>query len=311
MEGVYHEPVLLREAIEALSIHPAGIYVDATLGGGGYAEAIAQKLTTGTVFAFDTDLHALAYAAKRLRPFGARVVIVAANFRNLQEALGKHGIEMIDGIVYDLGVSSHQLDTTSIGLSYRVDAPLDMRLDPTIGTTARDIVNTASAQELANIFRTYGEEPLSGRIARRIVEARSAKSIETTQELAEIISIGIREDKRNAVRSRIFQALRIAVNDELESLSASLAQAVAMTRTGGRIVVISYHSLEDRIVKDLFRRESTPRTEEGTLKSLKATVDLDRARLSVVTKKTIIAGEEEQRKNPRSRSAKMRVAQKL
>lgn len=311
MEAAYHEPVLLREVVEALRIRPDGSYADATLGGGGYAEAIAASLKTGRVFAFDTDPFALEYAGKRLRAFGERVVIIKENFRQLRQALRAYGIEMIDGIVYDLGVSSHQLDTASVGLSYRVDAPLDMRLDPRIERSARDIVNTEESRELARIFRLYGEEPLAARIARRIAEARAERPIERTQQLAEIAAQGVRVDKRNAVLSRIFQALRIAVNGELESLELSLHDAVAMTKSGGRIVVVSYHSLEDRIVKELFRRESAPQAAEGTLEALKSAIDLERARLRIVTKKPVTPGEEEQARNPRSRSAKMRVAEKI
>lgn len=310
MGSDYHEPVLLREAIEALAIDPTGIYVDATLGGGGYTEAIASRLSTGKVYAFDTDLYALDYAARRLSKLHDRVVMINDNFRNLREALGKHGIKMIDGIVYDLGVSSHQLDTASIGLSYRIDAPLDMRLDPRLKRNARDLVNTASFAELATIFRKYGEEPFAGRIAKRIVEARAGKPLETTHELAAIASTGIREDKKNSVLSRIFQALRIAVNEELESLELSLQQAIDLTKDGGHIVVISYHSLEDRIVKELFRRESAPLAEEGSLKSLRSSIDLDLARLALQTKRPVVPDQEEQSRNPRSRSAKMRVAQK-
>lgn len=311
MGGDYHEPVLLREALEALSLKPDGIYVDATLGGGGYTEAIAKKLTTGKVFAFDTDPHALEYAGKRLERYRDQVRIVGENFRNFREALGKQGVKMIDGIVYDLGVSSHQLDTASIGLSYRVDAPLDMRLDPRLKRSAFDIINSEEVGELTRIFREYGEEPFSKKIARQIVEARTSKPIERTKELAEIVSKGIREDKKNAVLSRIFQALRIAVNEELESLTASLRDAVEILQRGGRMVVISYHSLEDRIVKELFKLESAPRSEQGSLKSLKSAVDIERARLMLITKKPVTPGEEELMRNPRSRSAKMRIAEKL
>lgn len=311
MGGDYHEPVLRREAIEGLSLKADGTYVDATLGGGGYTEAIASKLTTGKVFAFDTDPHALDYASRRLTAFGERVVIVPENFRELRTALSARGVEMIDGIVYDLGVSSHQLDTASIGLSYRVDAPLDMRLDPRLTRNAKDFVNTLAVGELASIFRRYGEEPLAGRIARRIDEARKEEPIERTTQLATIVSEGIREDKRNTVLSRIFQALRIAVNGELESLEQSLRSAVDITANGGRIVVISYHSLEDRIVKELFREESAPRSEEGSVISLRSAIDFERARLKLVTKKPVVPTSEEIQRNVRARSAKMRIAEKV
>jgi 16S rRNA (cytosine1402-N4)-methyltransferase len=306
----YHIPVLLREAIEALNIRSGGIYVDATLGGGGYAELILKQVSGGKLYGFDTDPQAKEYASKRLETFGGRFRIIEENFSSLHEALAKENIAQINGIVYDLGVSSRQLDTTSVGLSYRFDAPLDMRLDPRLGRSAMDIISTGSPDELKNIFGMYGEEPMSGRIARWIVEARSKEPITSTHELARIVTQGIREDKKNATLSRIFQALRIEVNDELGNLRTSLKQALDMLESGGRIVAVSYHSLEDRIVKDFFAANAKPKAEEGSIESLRYSIDEKKARLTLITKKPVVPTDEEISSNPRARSAKMRVAQK-
>ncbi len=217
----------------------------------------------------------------------------------------------MNGIVYDLGVSSHQLDTVSVGLSYRVDAPLDMRLDPRLTTSATSIISAYDETKLKEIFRNYGEEPYAGPIARKIVQARMARPIETTAALAAIVAQGIREDKKNETLSRIFQALRIEVNDELGNLRTSLAQAVALLKSGGRIVVVAYHSLEDRIVKEFFKNESQPEFAAGSLGALKERIDRSSARLKVLTKKAITPSAEEIERNPRARSAKLRAAEKI
>jgi 16S rRNA (cytosine1402-N4)-methyltransferase len=305
----YHEPVLLREAMEFLAVHDGGVYVDATLGGGGYSETMLAR--GGRVFGFDTDPAAQRFASERLAKFGERFALVKENFAKLQTALSEHEITSINGIVYDLGVSSHQLDTASVGLSYRVDAPLDMRLDPRMEISARDVIAEYDEVQLRNIFRRYGEEPFAGPIARKIVHARSEKSIETTTELAEVIANGIRKDKRNETLSRIFQAIRIEVNHELENLQSSLEQAIALLKGGGRIVVVSYHSLEDRIVKEFFRNESAPEFSAGAPGALKSRIDLSRARLNVLTKKPVTPGADEIERNPRARSAKLRAAERI
>lgn len=310
----YHVPVMLPEAIEALQVRAEGVYIDATLGGGGYAEAICQSLTVlggGKLFAFDTDPNAIEFASKRLARFGEMLTIVPENFGDLRESLAERGTEHISGIVYDLGVSSNQLDTTSIGLSYRVEAPLDMRLDPRLPRTAYDVVNTEEANALKRILRLYGEEPQAGPIVRRIDEARSRAPIATTSELAAIVGRGIREDKRSAVLSRVFQALRIEVNGELENLGRSLRSAIEMTSKGGRIVVISYHSLEDRIVKDIFQTESAPKSEPGSVIGLRESIDSSRATLRLITRKPMIPTDEEVERNVRARSAKMRIAERV
>ncbi len=302
--------------MEFLAVREGGIYVDATLGGGGYSEVMLRE--GARVYGFDTDPAAQHFAETRLAKFRNQFTLIPENFASLRSALTNHALlkkegdgGWLDGIVYDLGVSSHQLDTASVGLSYRVQAPLDMRLDPRAKISARAVIAEYDETRLRDIFRTYGEEPFAGKIARNIVRARSEKSIETTTELAEIIASGIRKDKRNETLSRIFQAIRIEVNHELENLESSLEQAVEMLMSGGRIVVVSYHSLEDRIVKEFFRKESAPEFHAGAPGSLKSRIDLSRARLRVLTKKPVTPSEEEIERNPRARSAKLRAAEKI
>jgi 16S rRNA (cytosine1402-N4)-methyltransferase len=309
-ESAYHIPVLAERAIELLSVR-GGTYVDATLGGGGYAERILQGSPDAKLIAFDTDPEAINFASERLAGFSERLTIVRENFATLRTSLERLGIAQIDGIVYDLGVSSRQLDTTSIGLSYRHESELDMRLDPRLPRSAKDIIETYSAVELARIFKTYGEEPFAKRIAHRIANRRSTAPITSTTSLAKVITEGIREDKKNAVLSRIFQALRIEVNDELGALSRSLEDAIDLLAEGGRLVVVSYHSLEDRIVKDLFARESRPKSEMGSFVSLRDSVDLSKARLKLLTKKPETASADEIATNVRSRSAKLRAAERI
>lgn len=307
----YHEPVLLEEVLQYLAVEPGNVYVDCTLGGGGYAERLLERSApNGLVYGFDTDPAAMDFASRRLATFGNRFILVRENFSSLESALQNLEVREVDGIVYDLGVSSHQLDTESIGLSYRVDAPLDMRLDPRLKRSAYDIVNTEEDTVLKQIFRHYGEEPYAGPIARRIVQARQSKPIETTTELAAIVSQGVREDKKASTLSRIFQALRIEVNHELESLTESLKQAVRLLRPGGRVVVVSYHSLEDRIVKEFFREQSEPKAEPGSLRSLKVSIDKEHASLDLLTRKPVTPSEAEINRNTRARSAKLRAAQK-
>lgn len=305
--------MLLKEAMELLGVHAGGVYIDATLGGGGYSEAILEG--GARVFGFDTDPAAQEYASKRLAKFGDRFTLIKENFAKLSGILpflSKEGVGGgLDGIVYDLGVSSHQLDTTSIGLSYRVDAPLDMRLDPRDRLSARDVIEKYDELQLRKIFRDYGEEPFGSRIARNIVRAREEEAIERTTQLAEIIASGIRPDKRNETLSRIFQAIRIEVNHEMENLRASLDGAVTMLKDSGRIVVVSYHSLEDRIVKEFFRSESAPEFAEGAAGALKSRIDLARARLRILTKKPVRPTEEEIERNSRARSAKLRAAERI
>ncbi len=305
--------MLLQEAMDLLAVREGGLYVDATLGGGGYAEAMLSA--GGRVFGFDTDPAAQRIATERLSRFGKQFVLVKENFAMLNDALANLSSVTnegwLGGIVYDLGVSSHQLDTTSIGLSYRVDAPLDMRLDPRLKISAKEIIARYEEARLRDMFRRYGEEPFAARIARNIFNSRNEKPIETTTELATIVTMSIREDKKNETLSRIFQAIRIEVNDELGNLRSSLEQAVTLLRDGGRIVVVAYHSLEDRIVKEFFKNESQPEFAAGSLGALKERIDLSSARLRVLTKKAITPNVEEIVRNPRARSAKLRAAEKI
>lgn len=306
----YHDPVMLKEVLESLDLKSGGVYIDCTLGGGGYAEAILERIGDGKLYGFDTDPHAMDFAGKRLAKFGDRFEIVPENFASIESALKARDVEKVDGIVYDLGVSSNQFDTGSIGLSYRVEAKLDMRLDPRLPVSAWQVVNEFSDEELKRIFKWYGEEPFAGPIARKITAARLIKPVETTTELAEVVTKGVREDKKASTLSRIFQALRIEVNHELESLTSSLEQAIGLLKQSGRIVVVSYHSLEDRIVKDLFREQSEPKVEPGSLRSLKESIDLARATLELIERKPVIPSDEETSLNPRARSAKLRAARR-
>ena len=329
--------------MELLSVRPGGVYIDATLGGGGYSEAMLEA--GAIVYGFDTDPAAQEFASNRLAKYGERFHLVKENFAKLEAAqegpppnplllkegglldelekadgeknlprlfkAGAGGWFPLSGIVYDLGVSSHQLDTTSIGLSYRVDAPLDMRLDPRLTISAKEIIGTYDEQTLRTLFRNYGEEPFAGRIAQAIIRARSERPIATTAQLAAVVASTVREDKKYETLSRIFQAVRIEVNRELDNLRSSLGQAIEMMQSGGRIVVVSYHSLEDRIVKECFKRESEPEFAPGSVGSLKERIDRSKARLKLLTKKAIVPTEEEIARNPRARSAKLRAAEKI
>lgn len=297
--SAFHTPVLANEVVVGLAPRSGGCYLDATLGGGGHTAALLQaSAPDGRVLAFDTDPAALAAATARLSDAGSRLTTVHTNFRELQAAVEAAGFGQFDGILMDLGVSSHQLDTAERGFSFQVDAPLDMRLNPTEGITAADLIQQTSERELADIIYHYGEEHGSRRVARFIVEARRSGRIETTAELARIVTraLGGRSGKIHPA-TRTFQALRIAVNRELESLELALPQAVEALAGGGRLAVISFHSLEDRIVKQFFRAEAHPQDDREP-------------RLQIITNKPVIASDEEQRLNPRSRSAKLRIAER-
>jgi 16S rRNA (cytosine1402-N4)-methyltransferase len=296
-----HTPVLLREVLDGLAPRSGGHYIDGTLGGGGHAAALLEaSAPNGRLLGIDADPAALAAAGTRLASFGERATLAHGNFRDLGRLAHEQGFAQIDGLVLDLGVSSHQIDTPERGFSFAAAAPLDMRLDPTSGPTAADLVNDMPESELADLIFRYGEERGSRRIARLIAEARRKQPIETTLELAELVTraLGGRHGKIHPA-TRTFQALRIAVNRELESLEAALPQAVELLAAGGRMAIISFHSLEDRIVKLFFRAESGYGGSEQP------------ARLQIITKKPIEASEQEARSNPRSRSAKLRVAEKL
>ena len=306
-----HRSVLLDEAVEALHIRPNGVYVDGTAGGGGHSFAIASKLESGLLIAIDQDENAIAAASARLAPLGERARVVRNNFSNLNDVLDTCEIEKIDGLLLDLGVSSHQLDEAERGFAYQNDAPLDMRMDRRQSKSAYDVVNTYSEEELKRILFTYGEERFSGRIAAKIIAAREKKPIESTGELAELIKSAIpaaaREGGHHPAK-RSFQAIRIEVNAELDVIVPAIESAVAHMRSGGRIAIITFHSLEDRIVKQTFARLASGCT---CPKGLPICVCGKKPLVKVITKKPILPGETELEENPRARSAKLRVAEKI
>ena len=306
-----HIPVLLDECIKYLNIKPDGIYVDGTLGMGGHSEAILQRLTTGRLISIDRDITAIERAGERLAPYADRLTIVHGNFRDLDAILDEQGVRLVDGMLFDLGVSSPQLDEADRGFSYMSDAPLDMRMDASDNIDAWFIVNRWPQEKIERILRDYGEERHAARIAARIAERREEKEIETTLELVDVIksampAAALREKQHPAKRS--FQAIRIAVNDELNAVHALMDSAPDRLKPGGRLCVISFHSLEDRIVKNaIHAREdgcTCPREAPvctcGFVRTLKS-----------VTRKPITAGGEELELNPRSRSAKLRVAERV
>ncbi|HIS44299.1 MAG TPA: 16S rRNA (cytosine(1402)-N(4))-methyltransferase RsmH [Candidatus Scatomorpha merdigallinarum] len=306
-----HIPVLLDECIKYLNIKPDGVYVDGTLGMGGHSEAILQRLTTGRLISIDRDAEAIKRAGERLAPYSDKLTIVHGNFRDLDAILDEQGIQAVDGMLFDLGVSSPQLDEADRGFSYMTDAPLDMRMDTSDNIDAWFIVNRWPEEKIERILRDYGEERHAKRIAAKIAERRAEKEIETTLELVEVIksampASALREKQHPAKRS--FQAIRIAVNDELNAVHALMDSAPDRLKPGGRLCVISFHSLEDRIVKNaIHAREdgcTCPREAPvctcGFVQTLKS-----------VTRKPVTAGGEELELNPRSRSAKLRVAERV
>ena len=306
-----HQSVLLWECIDALDIKPNGIYLDGTLGGAGHSAQIVQKLTTGRLIGVDRDTVALKAAEQRLRPWMDRVTLVHSNFSELASILDSLGLEKIDGMLFDLGVSSPQLDDGSRGFSYMADAPLDMRMDREDSLTAYDVVNGWPREELRRILFDYGEERYAPLIAAAIERRRAEKPIETTLELVEVIKSAmpaqaLREKQHPAKRS--FQAIRIAVNDELGSVERMLTDAVERLNPGGRLAVITFHSLEDRIVKSAMNQASKGCT---CPPEFPVCVCGNKPKVKVLTKKPIISGKEELEENPRARSAKLRVAQRV
>lgn len=303
-----HYSVLLSECLEGLAVKPDGVYVDATVGGAGHSVEIAKRLEGGRLYSFDQDPDAVAAAGERLRPFPGTQV-VQSNFREMEQALAELGVYRADGVLFDLGVSSFQLDTASRGFSYRYDAPLDMRMSRK-GLTAAEVVNRYSEEELTRILREYGEEKFARQIARNLLRAREQKEIKTTFELSEIVKASMpakaRRDKNPSKRT--FQALRIEVNGELDSLSEGLDQAFALLKPGGRLAVISFHSLEDRMVKQRFAswcRGCTCPPE------FPVCVCGNRPKAKLVSKKPILPSERELKENTRSQSAKLRILEKL
>lgn len=303
-----HKSVLLYETVDSLNIRPDGIYVDGTLGGGGHAYEVCRRLGEhGRLIGIDQDADAIAAATKRLEPFADKVTVVRSNYENIASVLHELGIEKVDGIYLDLGVSSYQLDTASRGFTYREDAPLDMRMDQRNTQTAADIVNTYSEMELYRIIRDYGEDRFAKNIAKHIVRQRQEKPYETTGELIETIKAAIPAKIRATgghPAKRTFQAIRIELNHELDVLNCSIDTMIDLLNPGGRLSIITFHSLEDRIVKKRFRDNENPcicppefpvcmcgRKSKGT----------------VITRKPIVPGEEELEYNKRSKSSKLRV----
>ena len=311
MSEFHHVSVLLEECIQGLAIKPDGIYVDGTLGGAGHSSRIAAKLTTGRLIGIDRDNVALEAAAERLRPFEDRVTLVHANFCDMDQALQELGIDKVDGILLDLGVSSPQLDDGQRGFSYMTDAPLDMRMNGEDTRDARQIVNTWSYEELKRILYDYGEERFAPRIAAAICRRREQAPIETTMELVDVIksampASALREKQHPAKRS--FQAIRIAVNDELGAVETVMKKAVPLLNPGGRLAVITFHSLEDRIVKNAMAEAAKGCT---CPPSFPVCVCGKKPQVRIVTRKPIVSGEEELERNPRARSAKLRICEKL
>lgn len=307
-----HTSVLLKETIEGLKIKPDGIYVDGTLGGGGHSFEIAKRLNdNGRLIGIDQDEAAILAAGERLKDFGDKVTIVRSNYRNALSVLHDLGIEKIDGMMLDLGVSSYQLDTQERGFSYRYDAPLDMRMDLRQTLTAKDIVNGYSETELFHIIRDYGEDRFAKNIAKHIVMARAKKPIETTGELNEIIRTAIPAKMRaegGHPSKRTYQAIRIECNKELEVLKESLEELIGILNPGGRLCIITFHSLEDRIVKTAFKKAENPCT---CPPSFPVCVCGKKSQGKVITGKPVLPCEEEMESNPRSKSAKLRIFEKI
>lgn len=306
-----HVTVLLNEAVDILDIKPEGIYVDGTLGGAGHSLEIVKKLTSGKLICFDQDINAISAAKEKLKDFMDKTILVHSNFENLREELNKLGIETIDGFLVDLGVSSHQLDVPERGFSYMQDAPLDMRMDNDAELSAYDVVNTYSEAELKRVIKDYGEENWSARIAKLIVERRATMPIRTTFELVDAIKAAIPKkmrDENQHPAKRTFQAIRIEVNRELDVIEKTLLAAVEMMNEGGVLAVITFHSLEDRIVKNVFKKLQYSCT---CPPEFPVCICNSKQVVEIITRKPILPSENEVEMNPRSRSAKLRAARKL
>lgn len=309
-----HVTVLLHEAVDGLAIKPEGIYVDGTLGGGGHSQAILDQLSTaGHLYSFDQDQTAIAYNQEHLKTYldDGRLTLVKSNFSHLRSALGRLGVNSIDGMVYDLGVSSPQFDDTKRGFSYQHDAPLDMRMDQSQSLSAMEVVNEWSFQDLMRILFRYGEEKFAKQIARAIEKQRQEAPIETTLELAEIVKNAIPAPARRHgghPAKKSFQAIRIAVNNELGVLESSLEQAFDLLNVGGRISVITFQSLEDRLVKTMFRERTTVPDLPAGLPVIPAEAQPD---FKLVNKKPIIASDQELATNYRAHSAKLRIIERI
>ncbi|MDA9663605.1 16S rRNA (cytosine(1402)-N(4))-methyltransferase RsmH [bacterium] len=297
---MYHNPVLLSKCIEGLNINPNGIYVDVTFGGGGHSKEILKNLTGGKLFAFDTDSDVISNV-----PIDKKFKLISSNYKNLKRFLRVEGVRKVDGILADLGVSSHQFDVPERGFSFRFDADLDMRMNTSANTKALDIINTYSKDDLSNIFFQYGEIRQSRKVADLIVKARQINEIKTTFNLVTIIEVLVPKIRRNKFLSQVFQSLRIEVNQEIESLKIMLNDGIDLLKIDGRFVVLSYHSIEDRLVKNLFKRGSfSGEVQKDFFGNVKN-------KMKEINRKVIIASQEELKVNTRSRSAKLRVAKRI
>ena len=308
----FHTPVMLEKVLQSLRCKPGGIYVDGTLGGGGHARAILENTAPdGLLIGIDRDDDALLESEKRLQPFGQRKILIKGNFADIGEILTNLNIRKVDGILLDLGVSSHQLDTADRGFSFSLDAPLDMRMDQSSRYRAYDLVNLSPEKELRKVIRDYGEEPMAGRIARAILAKRASAPIRTTIELADVVCRAVRRQgvrKKVHPATRTFQAIRIAVNQELSNLSTAMDAGIDQLGQGGRFSIISFHSLEDRIVKETFRSwEGRCQCPPG----LPVCQCQREAKLRVLTRKPLRPEADESEKNPRARSARLRTAEKI
>lgn len=303
-----HVTVLLNEGVDGLNIKSNGIYVDATLGGAGHSSLILSKLTTGHLYAFDQDDFAINQSKDKLKEIGDNFTIIKSNFKNIKEELAKYNIDKIDGIIYDLGVSSFQFDDGNRGFSYKEESRLDMRMNQDQELDAYQIVNYYSEKELSDIFYKYGEEDFAKKIAHNIILRRDEKKIETTFDLVEIVKASLPQkvlNKKGHPAKKVFQALRIAVNDELNVFETSLKDAIDLLNIGGRVVVITFHSLEDRIAKHIFKELSIEEFVRGI------PVPVNEPILKLITRHPIYPSDEEIENNNRSHSAKMRVAEKI
>ncbi|WP_026463778.1 16S rRNA (cytosine(1402)-N(4))-methyltransferase RsmH [Adhaeribacter aquaticus] len=298
----YHRPVLLQESVEALAIKPKGIYIDVTFGGGGHSAVIASKLTTGRLYGFDQDTDAEKQAEKLE---GSTFTFVKSNFRYLKKYLRLYGVKQVDGILADLGVSSHQFNTSERGFSTRFDGPLDMRMDKDGQKTAKDILNTYAEEDLHKLFGIYGEVKNAKTLARTVVLKRASQELETIGQFKEAIASCLPKGKENKYLAQVFQALRLEVNDEMKALEEMLVQSAEVLKPGGRLVVISYHSLEDRLVKNFIRTGKFFGDVE------KDFFGNEKKPLEAVNRKPITPSAVELQENNRSRSAKLRVAEKL
>ncbi len=304
-----HVPVMLDKALEFLQIQSSGIYVDGTLGGGGHSQAIAKRLSVGHLYAFDRDHAAIERGYERLRPFLDNISIIHDNFENMSSQLHAFGVEGVDGILLDLGVSSFHFDDAARRFSYRHDAPLDMRMDVSRAFSAYELINTYSVDELTRVFKRYGEEPFARPIAKNIVKTREDAPVKTTEQLVQIIKGSLPQKvlrKKGHPAKKVFQALRIEVNDELETLKSTLKQALDLLKPNGRLVVITFHSLEDRIVKQIFKDASTVDHPKDLPTMPQTTPDFN-----VLHRKVIVPSETEIEENPRSKSAKLRAIERV